>query len=389
MLALLVLYLYRTSYKNAVLFFLTTNPTPQPQPQPTVELQTQRTTEPPTRAFDCKLFVSCFTHYLYSFSFRCCEFCSNPFLESLFWKSAELVMSFWRPERRLSSDRLGRVAKKIPLSNVQRSSCGDGRRTVNTVGKGFIKRRMACIWTPIVKTNIYIWYFFKRVGFLWRISPDEFLDDDGIEDDFPTMFPLLSAVGDQAMGSETPLANLPVSASVQTHPPPPPLCCGRQILQHCSFSWMNFDWDYLETSQLLWFRGIIPIFLNSLLRFSLLNSWSSSVSQSLPRKMHFGTLRVETECQFLAQDSFAECVWSSVLAIRVRKLSGSFLTSRRQQRYPGWWRYPMSFVCVGWIVLAQEDHLLPTSKSLENFLTMAFNSPSSSLWNPCHVPLVP
>ena len=55
--------------------FLTTNPTPQPQSQPT--------TEPPTQAFDCKLFVSYFTH-LYSFSFRCCDFCSIPFLESLF-----------------------------------------------------------------------------------------------------------------------------------------------------------------------------------------------------------------------------------------------------------------------------------------------------------------
>lgn len=63
--------------------FLTRSPTPQPQPQPTAELQTQPTTEPPTQAFDCKLFVFFFTH-LYSFSFRCCEFCSNPFLESLF-----------------------------------------------------------------------------------------------------------------------------------------------------------------------------------------------------------------------------------------------------------------------------------------------------------------
>ena len=42
-------------------------------------------------------------------------------------------------------------------------------------------------------------------------SPDEFLDDDGtgIDDDFPMMPPPgpLSAVGDQAMGSEIPLAN--------------------------------------------------------------------------------------------------------------------------------------------------------------------------------------
>ena len=64
--------------------FLTTNPTPQPQPQSTTELQTQPTTEPPTRAFNCKFFVSYFTPDLYSFSFRCREFCFNPFLESLF-----------------------------------------------------------------------------------------------------------------------------------------------------------------------------------------------------------------------------------------------------------------------------------------------------------------
>jgi hypothetical protein len=43
--------------------FLTTNPTPQPQPQS----MTQSTTEPPTRAFDCKLYVSYFTSDLYSF----------------------------------------------------------------------------------------------------------------------------------------------------------------------------------------------------------------------------------------------------------------------------------------------------------------------------------
>jgi hypothetical protein len=66
--------------------FLTTNPTQQPQPQSTTELQTQTqpTTESPTRAFDCKLFASYFTPDLYLFSFRCREFCSNPFLESLF-----------------------------------------------------------------------------------------------------------------------------------------------------------------------------------------------------------------------------------------------------------------------------------------------------------------
>ena len=41
-------------------------------------------------------------------------------------------------------------------------------------------------------------------------SPDEFLDDDGIDDDFPMMPPPSSAVEDQAMGPDTPLANPPV-----------------------------------------------------------------------------------------------------------------------------------------------------------------------------------
>ena len=55
--------------------FLTTNPSPRHQAQPSVVLH--------TGAFDCKLLVSYFTPDLYSFSFRYCEFYSNPFLESL------------------------------------------------------------------------------------------------------------------------------------------------------------------------------------------------------------------------------------------------------------------------------------------------------------------
>ena len=80
-------------------------------------------------------------------------------------------------------------------------------------------------------------------------SPDEFLDDDGIDDDFPMMPPPgpLSLVGDQAMGSETPLANPPVPASAQPLP----------AVEDRSFSIvrsaeMNFDWEELETSQLLY-----------------------------------------------------------------------------------------------------------------------------------------
>jgi hypothetical protein len=56
--------------------FLTTTPASQPQHQPSIE--------PQTGAFDCKLSVSYFTPDLYSFSFRYCELCSNPFLESFF-----------------------------------------------------------------------------------------------------------------------------------------------------------------------------------------------------------------------------------------------------------------------------------------------------------------
>lgn len=79
------------------------------------------------------------------------------------------------------------------------------------------------------------------------LSPDEFLDDDGIDNDFPMMPPPSSAVGDQAMGSDTPLANLPVPASVQS----PPAVEDRSFSIVRSAE-MNFDWEDLETSQLLY-----------------------------------------------------------------------------------------------------------------------------------------
>jgi hypothetical protein len=75
-------------------------------------------------------------------------------------------------------------------------------------------------------------------------SPDEFLDDDGIDDDFPMMPPPSSAVGDQ---SDTPLANPPVPASGQ----PPPAVEDRSFSIVRSAE-MNFDWEDLETSQLLY-----------------------------------------------------------------------------------------------------------------------------------------
>jgi len=79
------------------------------------------------------------------------------------------------------------------------------------------------------------------------ISPDEFLDDDGIDDDFPMMPPPSSAVGDQAMGSDTLLAIAPVPASVQ----PPPAAEDRSFsIVHSAE--MNFDWEDFETSQLLY-----------------------------------------------------------------------------------------------------------------------------------------
>ena len=187
----------------------------------------------------------------------------------------------------------------------------------------------------MVKTKKYMieWDCFEDFGVF---SPDEFLDDDGIDDDIPIMPPPSSAVGDQpeAMGSDTPLANPPVVPASAQLPP---------AVEDRSFSIvrsaeMNFDWEDLETFQLLYeiygFVHPLPLptqpsslsdrdrsflstivglqrndsdFLNPLLRLSLLNSWSSSVPQRL-RKMQLGTLRMENECQFLAQDSFAECV---------------------------------------------------------------------------------
>jgi hypothetical protein len=82
------------------------------------------------------------------------------------------------------------------------------------------------------------------------LSVDEFLDDDdGIDDDFPMMPPPgpSSVVGDQAMGSETPLANPPVPANAQ----PPPAVEDRTFSIVRSAE-MDFDWQDLETSQLLY-----------------------------------------------------------------------------------------------------------------------------------------
>jgi hypothetical protein len=81
------------------------------------------------------------------------------------------------------------------------------------------------------------------------ISPDEFLDDDDIDDDFLMMPPPgpSSAVGDQAMGSETPLASPPVPASAQ----PPPAVEDR-CFSIVPSAEMNFDWEDFETSQLLY-----------------------------------------------------------------------------------------------------------------------------------------
>jgi hypothetical protein len=94
----------------------------QPQPQSTTELQTQPTTEPPTRAFDCKLFVSYFTPDLYSFSFRCREFCSNPFLESFFWKASSSKWVSEDSSSKLCADRLlGSVSLPKRQAHVRRS----------------------------------------------------------------------------------------------------------------------------------------------------------------------------------------------------------------------------------------------------------------------------
>jgi hypothetical protein len=79
------------------------------------------------------------------------------------------------------------------------------------------------------------------------LSPDEVPDDDGIDNDFPMMPPPSSAVGDQPMGSDTPLADPPVPASVQL----PPAVEDRSFNVVRSAE-MNFDWEDLETTQLLY-----------------------------------------------------------------------------------------------------------------------------------------
>ena len=82
-------------------------------------------------------------------------------------------------------------------------------------------------------------------------SPDEYLDDDGIDDDFPMMPPPgpSSAVGDQAMGSELPLANPQVPASAVSQLLPAVEDRSFSIVRSAE---MNFDWEELETSQLLY-----------------------------------------------------------------------------------------------------------------------------------------
>ena len=160
-----------------------------------------------------------------------------------------------------------------------------------------------------------------------------FAEDDGVENGFPMLPPPSSAVRDQAMDSDTLLPDPPVPTSAQ----PSSAVQDRSFSIVCSAE-MNFDWEDLETSQLLYeiygfvhplplptqpsslsdkdcslFSTIVGLqrndsdFLNPLSRLSLLNSWSSSVPQR-PRKMQLGTLQMETECQFLPQDSFAECM---------------------------------------------------------------------------------
>ena len=57
-----------------------------------------------------------------------------------------------------------------------------------------------------------------------EFCPDEFPDDDGIDDDFPMMPPPSSAVQDQAIGFNTPLTNPPVPANPMSLMPS--LCAG-------------------------------------------------------------------------------------------------------------------------------------------------------------------
>ena len=82
------------------------------------------------------------------------------------------------------------------------------------------------------------------------MSPDEFLDDDGIDNDFPMMPPPSTAVGDlQATDSDTPLADPPVPATGSAQPSPAVQDRSFSIVRSAE---MNFDWEDLETSQLLY-----------------------------------------------------------------------------------------------------------------------------------------
>jgi len=76
------------------------------------------------------------------------------------------------------------------------------------------------------------------------LSSDEFLDDDGIDEDFPMMPP----------GPDTPLADPLASGSAQ----PAPTAEERSFTIVRS-SEMNFEWEALETSQLLYeIYGFVP-----------------------------------------------------------------------------------------------------------------------------------
>jgi hypothetical protein len=79
------------------------------------------------------------------------------------------------------------------------------------------------------------------------VSPDEYLDDNDIDDEFPMMPPPSAAVGDKVMGPDTPLADPSVPPSAQ----PAPAVEDRSFIINRSAE-MNFDWEDLETSQLLY-----------------------------------------------------------------------------------------------------------------------------------------
>ena len=197
------------------------------------------------------------------------------------------------------------------------------------------------------------------------------------------------------MGSETPLANPQVPASAQLLP----------AVEDRSFSIVrsaeiNFDWEELETSQLLYkmYGFVHPLPL--LTQPSLLSQNDRSllsvivglqrndtdffkspvVSFTLEFLELLGASKIPKNATWDIANGNRMSISGSGLFRQMRVIectgnlggekSGLFLTSRMQQRYLGWWQYPMSlmlFLCVGWITLAQEDHPLLTSKSLESY----------------------